>query len=108
MAYKLQHWLVTVEYMPGVENTMADALSQEERPRKVTPVDLDNPDVSLAVGDVGAAPTHEEPVRETRQRGVPRQEECAVAGTTHEERERETLKREGPKHTEGVRVATPT
>ena len=57
---------------------------------------------------MGAAPPHEEPVRETRQRGVPGQEECAVAGTKYEKRERETLKREVPKHTEGVRVATPT
>ena len=31
MAYKLQHWLVRIEYLPGVENTMADALSREER-----------------------------------------------------------------------------
>ena len=31
MAYKLQHWLVRIEYLPGAENTMADALSKEER-----------------------------------------------------------------------------
>ena len=94
--------------MPRVENTMADALSREERPRKVMPEDLDNPDVSLAAVDVRAAPPHEEPVRETRHRGVPGQEECAVAGTTHEELERETLQREVPKHTDGGGVATPT
>ena len=57
---------------------------------------------------MGAAPPHEEPVMEIRHRGVPGQEECAVAGTTHEERERETLQKEVPKNTEGVGVATPT
>ena len=30
IAYKLQHWLVMVEYLPGAENTMANALSREE------------------------------------------------------------------------------
>ena len=57
---------------------------------------------------MGTAPPHEEPVRETRQRGVLGQEECAVAGTTHEEIERETLQMEVPKHTDSVGVATPT
>jgi len=27
---KLQHWLVTIEYVPGEENGLADALSREE------------------------------------------------------------------------------
>ena len=31
IAYKLQNWLIRIEYLPGVENTMADALSREER-----------------------------------------------------------------------------
>ena len=30
MAYKLQHWLVIITYIPGTENTVADALSREE------------------------------------------------------------------------------
>ena len=33
MAMKLQHWLVKVEYLPGEENGLADALSREERQR---------------------------------------------------------------------------
>ena len=38
LIYKLQRWLVTVEYLPGSENTMADTLSREERrcPRIIT------------------------------------------------------------------------
>ena len=60
MAYKLQHWLVTVQYLPGAENTMADALSREERQRKVTTESRDIPDVSLAAGDVEERAPHEE------------------------------------------------
>ena len=44
LAYKLQHWLVKIEYLPGDRNGMADALSREERPReqitKMAPRDL--------------------------------------------------------------------
>ena len=58
LAYKLQHWLVKIEYLPGDRNGMADALSREERPRvqiaKMAPRDLQTPDASLASGDVGA------------------------------------------------------
>ena len=35
---KLQHWLLTVEYLPGQENGFADALSREERPRHLETV----------------------------------------------------------------------
>ena len=31
MAYKLQHWLIEICYLPGMDNTLADALSREER-----------------------------------------------------------------------------
>jgi len=34
LAFKLQHWMVEVEYLPGQENTFADALSREERSRE--------------------------------------------------------------------------
>ena len=56
LSFKLQHWLVTVEYLPGNQNGMADALSREERPRMPSAA-LENktPDVSLASGDVGVA-----------------------------------------------------
>jgi len=33
MAFKLQHWLLEIIYLPGEENTFADALSREERNR---------------------------------------------------------------------------
>ena len=33
---KLQHWLVKIEYVPGEDNGLADALSKEERPRVET------------------------------------------------------------------------
>ena len=60
MAYKLQHWLVTVQYLPGAENTIADALSREERQRKVTTESRDIPDISLAAGYVEERAPHEE------------------------------------------------
>ena len=52
LSMKLQHWLVKVEYLPGRENGMADALSREERPRMASKDKT--PDTSLASGDVGA------------------------------------------------------
>ena len=52
IAMKMQHWLVSIEYLPGRENGFADALSREER-KRVTPAPQ-RTDVSLAVGDVGA------------------------------------------------------
>ena len=58
MSYKLQHWMVTVEYLPGPENTMADALSREARPRRMTSKDLQHLDVSLASVDVEAGAPH--------------------------------------------------
>ena len=70
MAYKLQHWQVTVEYLLGSENTMADALSREERPRRMTPEDHHNPDVNLAAGDVEAGALHEVGQKEKEQDSV--------------------------------------
>ena len=64
MAFKLQHWLVHIEYLPGAENTMADALSREERPRKMRPETPEIPDLSLAPRDLAAQPPHE------KERGV--------------------------------------
>ena len=59
MAFKLQHWLVHIEYLPGQDNTLADALSREERPRKKTFESQEIPDLCLAPGDVEAQPPHE-------------------------------------------------
>ena len=52
LSFKLQHWLVKVDYRSGNKNSMADALSREERPR-MSSEDLKTPDASLASGDVG-------------------------------------------------------
>ena len=57
MAYKLQHWLVTISYIPGTDNTMADALSREEWTREMMP---DEPGINLALGDVEGQPPQEE------------------------------------------------
>ena len=64
IAMKMQHWLVSIEYLPGRENGFADALSREER-KRVTPAPQ-RTDVSLAVGDVGAPTPYGMPARETR------------------------------------------
>ena len=70
MAYRLQHWLIRIEYLPGVENTMADALSREERritaaeqhsgPNDTTEQQQDarDLDVHLPRGDVEGTPPH--------------------------------------------------
>ena len=55
MAYKLQHWLITIQYIPGNENTLADALSREERRRMP-----DEPDTHVASGDVEGQPPQQE------------------------------------------------
>ena len=55
LSLKLQHWLVTIEYLPGDKNGMADALSREEQP-KMTSTALMTPDVGLASRDVEGAP----------------------------------------------------
>ena len=51
IAMKMQHWLVSIEYLPGRDNGFADALSREER-KRMTPAPHQT-DVSLAAGDVG-------------------------------------------------------
>ena len=58
-AFKLQSWLVEIRYLPREENTLADALSTEERP----PGDGHHPEEDasipgrhLAVGDVEGTP----------------------------------------------------
>ena len=58
MTFKLQHWMLEVTYLPGHENTLADALSREERKETETPVSMIL-DVSLARGDVEEQTPHE-------------------------------------------------
>jgi len=51
MAYKPQHWLIRISYIPGAENTLANALSREKRrwiPDKLS--------ISLVAGDVKGQP----------------------------------------------------
>ena len=69
MAFKLQHWMVAIEYLPGKDNTMADALSREERPRAVTPVVHHKPDVSLAAEYVEAGAPREREERREENKG---------------------------------------
>ena len=57
MAFKLQHWLMDIRYIPGCENTLADALSREERENMKMPGD---PDVCLVAGDVEGQPPQRE------------------------------------------------
>jgi len=55
-AFKLQHWMIQIEYLTGDSNTFAKALSREERKR----TSENGPDVHLVVGDVAAQPPLEE------------------------------------------------
>ena len=47
ISLKLQHWLVTMKYLPGRDNGFSDALSRKERARvtRVTPA-IQETDVS--------------------------------------------------------------
>ena len=49
-AYKLQHWLVKIQYLPGIENSLADPLSREER-RRIAETPVGQPeDLPLVIG----------------------------------------------------------
>ena len=65
LAFKLQHWLAEIRYIPGSKNTFADAHSREERRKKETPEK--NPDVCQVVGDVEGQPPHKEEERQQPQ-----------------------------------------
>ena len=62
MAYKLQHWLVRIVYIPGEMNTLADALSREERSQQAEGTQQSRPrmpttgGIHLASGDVEGQP----------------------------------------------------
>ena len=71
MAFKMKHWMVDIQYLPGVDNTFADALSREERNIVTTAEDqtilqeqsrpeenVSTRDVRLAGGDVEETPPH--------------------------------------------------
>ena len=56
MVFKLQHWLVAIEYLPGKDNTLADALSREECTRRKKSVTHGILDLCLDGRDVTAQP----------------------------------------------------
>ena len=60
LSLKLQHWLVTIVYLPGELNTLADALSREEA--KTTDNNLEEmfqqTENHLEPGDVEGTPPH--------------------------------------------------
>ena len=64
IAMKLQHLILTIEYLPVCENGFADALSREE-PQRMSSL-LTEMDASFASGDVGEHPK-ETPAWETRE-----------------------------------------
>ena len=51
LSTKLQHWLLNIEYLLGRENGFADALSREERPRKIETAA--RRDIGLGLGGCG-------------------------------------------------------
>ena len=64
-SFKLQHWLVSIVYLPGDLNTLADALSKEERSSKPTEEEPQQDhiqgmsptrDIHFAAGDVEGTP----------------------------------------------------
>ena len=62
-AYKLQHWMTEIQYLPGKENSLADALSREERRHTEEDTKLTgerSPDSHLLAGDVEGLPPHED------------------------------------------------
>ena len=73
-AFKLQHWMLEIVYLPGKDNTLADALSRKERRQRETP--KIDPDVYLAEGDVEGQP----PQEEERSAGSPDPAGSALSG----------------------------
>ena len=60
MAFKLQDWMLDIRYLPGEENTLADALSMEEWPATdKTDEDAQSVGRRLAAGDVEETPPQE-------------------------------------------------
>jgi len=58
LGYKLQGWMVTIQYLPGSENGFADALSREERAKKNEEEirEKDSPGISSTEGGCGGTP----------------------------------------------------
>jgi len=60
ISYKLQHWMLTLEYLPGDAKTFVDALSREERRGERERTAKEDLDVRLVGEDVVAQPPLEE------------------------------------------------
>jgi len=62
LGYKLQGWLMNIEYLPGEDNGFADALSREERTRRERTIErnenleMEPPGFRLGRGDVEGVP----------------------------------------------------
>ena len=56
MAFKLQHWMLDIRYLPGEDSTLADALSREEWPTTDRVEEDTRPGCRLAAGDVEETP----------------------------------------------------
>ena len=59
LAYKLQHWMLELVHLPRVDNTVADALSREERQDEKISGHQESPEICPARGDVEGQPPHE-------------------------------------------------
>ena len=63
LSLKLQHWLVSIVYLPGELSTLADALSWEEmqsKPSQKTEMMSPTRDIHFVAGDVEGTPPHED------------------------------------------------
>ena len=49
LAFKLQHWMLEIVYLPGKENTLAEPYPEKKEAER-TPIDQENPDIYLAGG----------------------------------------------------------
>ena len=61
LGMKLQHWLITIQYLPGEDNGMADALSREERHRETAVYDGRQSGSGGCGGETSAVSTEESP-----------------------------------------------
>ena len=90
MSFKLQHWLINIIYLPGVLNTLADALSREEGSRRLLQEDQES-----------ELSREEEEEQQTEQ--IPEQEQQTVQipeGEVSRDRIQENV--EDPRHSSSV------
>ena len=73
MSMKLQHWMVDIAFLPGEENTLANALSGKEKRSETVSED----GLQSGAGGCGGAPSTEEEISMTgsRKGRMPEKEE---------------------------------